>query len=63
MTHCRTKPNPRLPGNLSDEDVYHMVMLHHYQRKSCAQLARRFGITYSQAYDLIARRRVGGCCG
>ena len=53
----------RLPGNLTDEDVYRMVMLHRYQRKSCAQLARQFGITHGEAYDLIARRQVGGCCG
>jgi hypothetical protein len=52
-----------LRGNLSDEDVYKMVMLHRYQRKTCAQLAHQFGITRSQAYDLIARRQVGGCCG
>ena len=52
-----------LPGNLSDEDVYKMIMLHRYQRKTCQQLAQQFGITRSQAYDLIARRQVGGCCG
>jgi hypothetical protein len=52
-----------LPGNLSDEDVYKMIMLHRYQRKTCEQLAQQFGITRSQAYDLIARRQVGGCCG
>jgi len=40
-----------------------MIMLHRYQRKTCAQLAQQFGITRSQAYDLIARRQVGGCCG
>ena len=40
-----------------------MVMLHRYQRKTCAQLAQQFGITRSQAYDLIARHQVGGCCG
>jgi hypothetical protein len=52
-----------LPGNLSDEDVYKMMMLHKYQRKSCAVLARQFGITRAQAYDILARRQVGGCCG
>jgi hypothetical protein len=52
-----------LPGNLSDEDVYKMVMMHKYQRKTYLQLARIFGITAAQAYDLIARRQVGGCCG
>ena len=27
-------------GKLTDEDVYRMVMLHRYQHKSCAELAR-----------------------
>jgi len=64
-SHSRHKPRSTssLPGNLSDEDVYKMIMLHRYQRKTCAQLAQQFGITRSQAYDLIARRQVGGCCG
>ena len=52
-----------LPGKLTHDDVYLMMMLHKYQRKSCAQLARQFGITRAQAYDLIARRQIGGCCG
>ena len=60
--NCSIRRKP-LPGNLNDEDVYKMVMLHKYQRKSCAQLARQFGITTAQAYDVIARRQVGGCCG
>ena len=52
-----------LPGNLNDEDVYKMFMMHKYQRKTYLQLARIFGITAAQAYDLIAKRQVGGCCG
>jgi hypothetical protein len=40
-----------------------MIMLHRYQRKTYVQLARIFGITAAQAYDLIAKRQVGGCCG
>jgi len=58
---CNTQN--RLPGELTDEDVYKMMMLHRYQRKTCAQLARQFGISQAQAYDLIARRQTGGCCG
>ena len=50
-------------GKLTDEDVYKMMMLHKYQRKTCAQLARQFGISRAQAYDIIARRQIGGCCG
>ena len=50
-------------NGLSDEDIYLMFMLHRYQRKSCDQLARRFGISRARVYDLLARRQVGGCCG
>ncbi len=53
----------KLPGNLTDEDVYKMMMLHRYQHKSCAQLAHQFKITRAQAYNLIAKRQIGGCCG
>ena len=60
---CQRTSRHRLPGNLTDEDVYKMMMLHRYQRKTCAQLARQFGITQGEAYDLIARRQIGGCCG
>ena len=61
---CRTTRNKKpLPGNLSDDDVYLMVMLHKYQRKNCDQLARRFGISRGQAYEILAKRAVGGCCG
>ena len=62
MQSCRSRRRP-LPGNLTDEDVYKMMMMHKYQRKSCAQLARQFGISRAQAYDIIARRQIGGCCG
>ncbi len=66
MTVKRPVPrcsNKRLPGNLSDEDVYKMMMLHKYQRKSCSQLARQFGITQGEAYNIIASRQIGGGCG
>jgi hypothetical protein len=59
----RNRRRQVLPGNLNDEDVYKMTMLHRYQRKTYVQLARLFGITTAQAYDLIAKRQVGGCCG
>ena len=63
LQRTRNSRNNSLPDNLTDEDVYKMVMLHRYQRKSHEQLARQFGITRAQVYDLIARRQVGGCCG
>jgi len=63
MQACSSRRNRRLPRNLTDDDVYLMMMLHKYQRKSCDQLARQFGITRAQVYDLLARRQIGGCCG
>ncbi|MCP4982864.1 MAG: helix-turn-helix domain-containing protein [Gammaproteobacteria bacterium] len=60
---CNSRRRQALPGNLTDENLYKMMMLFKYQHKSCAQLARQFGITRAQAYDLIARRQVGGCSG
>ena len=53
----------KLPANISADDVYLMVMLHKYQRKSCAQIARQFGITRDQTYNILAKKSVGGCCG
>jgi transposase len=50
-------------SNLSDEDIYHMFMLHTYQKKSCREIARQFGITPGEAYDIIARKTNSGCCG
>jgi hypothetical protein len=61
--HRKPVRQQTLPGKLTDEDVYKIIMLHKYQRKSCAQIARQFGITRAQAYDILARRQVGGCCG
>ena len=63
MQSCNRRKPAALPGNLSHEDVYKMMMLHRYQGRSCARLARQFGISHAQAYDLIARRQAGGCCG
>ena len=57
---CR---NGDLPPGITHDDVYLMVMLHSYQRQSCERIARRFGLTRAQVYDLLARRQVGGCCG
>ena len=48
---------------LTDEDIYLMVCLHRYQRKSCEQIARQFGVSQGKVKDLIARRSNSGCCG
>ncbi|MEM7292111.1 MAG: helix-turn-helix domain-containing protein [Pseudomonadota bacterium] len=58
----RRSNNPDNAG-LDDETIYLMMMLHKYQRMSCRDLARRFGITQGQAYNIIAKRQIGGCCG
>lgn len=49
--------------NLSDEDIYHMLMMYQYQKTSSEKLARKFGITTAQVRDIIARRVNSGCCG
>ncbi len=59
----RSSRHPELPPGITHDDVYLMVMLHSYRRQSCEQIARRFGLTRAQVYDLLARRQVGGCCG
>ena len=63
MIKNRSKMTKGLPANITADDVYHMMMLHKYQRKSVDQIARQFKITRHQAYDLLAKRQIGGCCG
>ncbi len=48
---------------LTDEDVYTMVMLYQYQRKSVSEIARRFAIDPIEARVLIGKRTGGSCCG
>ena len=62
-TKARQCSKTSYPGNLTADDIYKMMMLHKYQRKSCTKLAQQFGITRSQAYDILSRRQIGGCCG
>ena len=59
----RLKTRASLPGNLSHDEVYTMLMLYRYQCKSCAWLAREFKLSHAQVRDIIGRRQVGGCCG
>lgn len=50
-------------SGISDDDIYLMVCLHRYQKKSCEQIARRFGLTAGVVKDIIGRRSNSGCCG
>ena len=59
----RSNMSKGLPANITADDVYHMMMLHKYQRKTVDQIARQFKITRSEAYNVLAKRQVGGCCG
>lgn len=58
--HYYRRDNGRV---ITDEDVYTMVMLHQYQRKSLADIARRYSIDPIQARVLIGKRISGSCCG
>jgi hypothetical protein len=48
---------------ITDEDIYHMLMLHKYQRKSLSQIARQFSLDVSDVRTIIGRRTGGSCCG
>jgi transposase len=47
----------------SDSDIYFMVMLHSYQHKSRSEIAKQFGVTQGEVYEIISRRTNSGCCG
>ena len=48
---------------ITDEDIYHMLMLHKYQRLSLRRIAQRFSLTESEVRTIIGRRTGGSCCG
>ena len=48
---------------LSDSDIYHIVMLHSYQRKSCREIAKQFGVSTGEVYEILASRTSTTCCG
>ena len=56
---CRLKKS----NKLSNADIYHMIMLHSYQHKSCSEIARQFGVTHGEVYEIIAGRASTTCCG
>ena len=56
---CRLKKVRKL----TDSDIYHIVMLHSYQHKSCREIAKQFGVSHGEIYEIIASRTSTTCCG
>ena len=48
---------------ITDEDIYHMLMLHKYQRISLRRIANKFSLTETEVRTIIGRRTGGSCCG
>ena len=48
---------------ITDEDIYHMLMLYKYQRKSLSEIARKFSLEVTEVRTIIGRRTGGSCCG
>ncbi len=48
---------------LSDSEIYHIMMLHSYQHKNCSQIAKQFGVTQGEIYEIISCRKNTSCCG
>ncbi|OED38347.1 hypothetical protein AB833_20010 [Chromatiales bacterium (ex Bugula neritina AB1)] len=48
---------------ITDEDIYHMLMLHKYQRASIRRIAQKFSLDDSEVRTIIGRRTGGSCCG
>jgi hypothetical protein len=48
---------------ITDEDIYHMLMLHKYQRVSLRKIAQKFSLTETDVRTIIGRRTGGSCCG
>ncbi len=61
IAHTYIRKDTKRP--LTDEDIYHMLMLHKYQRVSLSKIATRFGLSVTQVRNIIGRRSGGSCCG
>jgi len=48
---------------ITDEDIYHMLMLHKYQRVSLSRIAHKFSLSVTDVRTIIGRRSGGSCCG
>lgn len=60
LRRYQRKDNKKL---ITDEDIYHMLMLHKYQRKSLRQIAQKFSLNESEVRTIVGRRTGGSCCG
>lgn len=56
----RRRDNKKL---ITDEDIYHMLMLHKYQRLSLRRIAQRFSLMETEVRTIVGRRSGGSCCG
>jgi len=48
---------------ITDEDIYHMLMMHKYQRASLSKIAQKFSLNVTDVRTIIGRRTGGSCCG
>lgn len=48
---------------ITDEDIYHMLMMHKYQRANLNVIARKFSLSVAEVRTIIGRRSGGSCCG
>ncbi len=48
---------------ITDEDIYHMLMMHKYQRASLRSIANKFSLSVTEVRTIIGRRTGGSCCG
>jgi len=56
----RRKDNKKV---ITDEDIYHMLMMHKYQRTSLSRIAQKFSLSITEVRTIIGRRTGGSCCG
>ena len=56
----RRRDNNKL---ITDEDIYHMLMLHKYQRLTLRRIAQRFSLMETEVRTIVGRRSGGSCCG
>jgi len=48
---------------ITDEDIYHMLMMYKYQRTSLSKIAQKFSLNVTEVRTIIGRRTGGSCCG
>jgi len=56
----RRKDNKKV---ITDEDIYHMLMMYKYQRTSLSKIAQKFSLNVTEVRTIIGRRTGGSCCG